>query len=231
MKIEMDMYAQIRKMYNDGESQRSIAKRLGISRQTVKKYCAGETTPKVRKAYERTNNIVTDDVKSFILDCFRLDERENIKKQTHTAKRIYDRLVDEKGYTGSYSSICKAVRELKPELLPSEADLPLEYDPGDAIQIDWGEVTLYVDGVKTKANIFCGRLCYSCAIFVQVFQSQNLESFLEAQQRMFDFIDGVPKRLIFDNAKVAVKDGFGLHAKATDGYKACCPLCIPNRFL
>jgi transposase len=47
-----------------------------------------------------------------------------------------------------------------------------------------------------------------------------MESFLEAQQKMFDFFGGVPSRLIFDNAKVAVKEGFGKHAKATDGYKA-----------
>lgn len=196
-----------------------MQKKIGISRQTVKKYCEGATTPEVRKNYKRTNHIITDDVKTFILECFQTDEQEHVKKQSHTAKRIYDRLIHEKGYTGSYSSICKVVRELKPNLEPTQADIPLAYDQGDAIQIDWGEVTLYLDGVKTKANIFCGRLCYSCAIYVQVFQSQNLESFLEAQQRMFDFFDGVPDRLIFDNAKVAVKDGFGLHAKATDGYK------------
>jgi hypothetical protein len=47
-----------------------------------------------------------------------------------------------------------------------------------------------------------------------------MESFLEAQQKMFDFFGGIPARIIFDNAKVAVKEGFGIHAKATDGYKA-----------
>lgn len=98
--------------------------------------------------------------------------------------------------------------------------MPLAYDPGDAIQIDWGECTAYIDNTKTKLFFFCGRLCYSCDIFVQAFYSQNLESFLEAQQLMFDYFGGIPRRLIFDNAKVAVKEGFGLHAKATDGYAA-----------
>ena len=42
------------------------------------------------------------------------------------------------------------------------------------------------------------------------------ESFLEAQQRMFDHFGGVPRRLIFDNGKVGVKEGFGLHAVAQD---------------
>ena len=43
MIVEMDLYYQIRSRYNDGESIRSIARKLGISRQTVKKYCRGDT--------------------------------------------------------------------------------------------------------------------------------------------------------------------------------------------
>lgn len=221
MIIEVDLYSQIRCRYESGESQRSIAKALGISRQTVKKYCEGNTHPEVRKSYNRVHNIVTEDVKNFILSCFRQDLEEKLSKQKHTAKRIYDRLVTEKDFQGSYSTIREAVHQLRTEqLVPPQADIPLEYEAGDAIQIDWGEATVYLDNQKTKISFFCGRLCYSCDIFVQAFFSQNLESFLEAQQLMFDYFKGIPKRLIFDNAKVAVSEGFGLHAKATSGYKS-----------
>lgn len=219
--IEVDTYSQIRTRFSNGESIRSIAKSLGISRQTVKKYCEGNTHPDVRKAYSRASDVITDDVEIFILSCFQQDKEENLSKQKHTAKRIYDRLVRERCFSGSYSAVRDAVRRLREQaLIPQEADIPLEYEPGDAVQIDWGEATAYLDGQKTKLYIFCGRLCYSCAIFVQAFYSQNLESFLEAQQRMFDFFKGIPGRTIFDNAKVAVKEGFGLHAKATDGYRS-----------
>ena len=217
----MDMYYAIRAYYNEGKSIRWIARTLGISRQTVRKYCEGSTHPDIRKDYHRDSTVVTDDIRDFILECFAEDDRENLSKQKHTAKRIYDRLVQEKGFTGGESTIRKAVSQLREQYsVPPQADMPLEYDPGDAIQIDWGECTAYLDNVKNKLYFFCGRLCYSCAIFVQAFYSQNLESFLEAQQQMFDFFGGVPRRLIFDNAKVAVKEGFGLHAKATDGYAA-----------
>jgi len=217
----MDMYQSIRTYFNDGKSIRWISRTLGISRQTVRKYCEGNTHPEVRKDYYRAPDVVTDDVREFILGCFKQDDDEGLKKQSHTAKRIYDRLVTEKGFTGAESTIRKAVKQLREEhSVPAQADVPLEFDPGDAIQIDWGECTAYLDNVKHKLSFFCGRLCYSCDIFVQVFFSQNLESFLEAQQLMFDYFGGVPRRLIFDNAKVAVKEGFGLHAKATDGYAA-----------
>lgn len=221
MIIEVDLYSKIRTLYTEGESMRSIAARLGISRQTVKKYCDGNTHPDVRKSYTRKPDVITDDVKAFILSCFHQDEVENLSKQKHTAKRIYDRLVIERDFTGSYSAVREAVRHLRAEhMIPTQADIPLEYDPGDAIQIDWGEATVYINNQKIKINFFCGRLCNSCDIFVQTYYSQNLESFLEAQQTMFDYFRGVPKRLIFDNAKVAVREGFGRHAKATDGYRS-----------
>lgn len=219
VKIEVDMYKDIRQSFLAGESQRQIAKRLGIARQTVKKYCEGAEHPDARKPYERTPDVITEDVKQFILDCFKADKEEHIKKQKHTAKRIFDRLVEEKNFTGAESTIRKAVKELKGEQsVPPQAIMPLSYEPGEAIQIDWGEATVYIGSKKTKVHIFCGRLCYSCDIFVQAFKSPNQESFLEAQQLMFDFFNGISKRLIFDNAKVAVKEGFGQYAKPQDKY-------------
>lgn len=219
MVIGMEIYSEIRRAYLSGESQRSIANRLGVSRQTVKKYCEGETVPGERKEYLREPTVVTDEVKSFIKDCLEYDQQSHLKKQQHTAKRIYDRLVDELGFEGSYSIIRLAVRELKNQYVPVQADVPLEFDPGDAIQIDWGEVQIYLNNKRITANIFCGRLCYSCDIFVMACFSQNAESFLEAQQRMFEYFGGVPRRLIFDNAKVAVKEGFGSHAQPQTDYK------------
>jgi len=217
--IEVDTYSAIRLRYTKGESIRSISQSLGISRQTVKKYCEGNTHPDVRKTYKRTPVVITSDVESFILSCFKEDETENLKKQRHTAKRIYDRLVDECNFIGSYSAIRDAVRRLKAEhTVPPQSDVPLAYDPGEALQIDWGEATVYLDGQKTKVNLFCARLCNSCDILVQAYRTQNQETFLEAHQRAFDFFAGVPERIIFDNAKVAVKEGFGLYAKPQDKY-------------
>ena len=219
MIVEMDLYYQIRSRYNDGESIRSIARKLGISRQTVKKYCRGDTHPDERKPYHRDSEVVTQEVIDFARACLEEDKKENLSKQWHTAKRIYDRLVFEKGFRGAESTIRKLVKTLRAEMdISPQADIPLEYDPGDAGQIDWGEATAYINGQKTKVQFFCGRLCNSCAIFVQAYYSQNTESFLEAQQKMFDFFGGVPLRLIFDNAKVAVKSGFGAHAAAQDDY-------------
>ena len=101
-----------------------------------------------------------------------------------------------------------------------EAFVPLIFPAGDALQIDWGEATVYLSGVKTTVNLFCARLCYSGAPVVLAYRRQNEESFLDALVQAFQYFGGVPKRVIFDNGKVAVKDGFGAHARKQAGYAA-----------
>lgn len=137
--------------------------------------------PGVRKDYLRAPSVITPEIEKFIRTCLENDKEEGLKKQTHTAKRIYDRLTSELSFTGSYSTVRRVVHDMKAQYIPAQADMPLEYDPGDAIQIDWGEATIYLRGERKVVQIFCGRLCYSCDIFVMACLNQNAESFLEAQ--------------------------------------------------
>lgn len=214
----MNDYKQIRQRYLAGESQRQIAKELGISRNTVAKYCEGDAVPWERKTPVRERSVITDEVIDFIRQCLEEDQQVSFKKQTHTAKRIYDRLVDEKGFTGGASTIRRKVREIKGSL--PQAYIPLQFDPGDAIQIDWGEADIYIASRKIRVNLFCARLCYSCRPVVLAYHSQNAESFYDAIVRTFNILGGVTKRVIFDNGKVAVKEGFGAYAKMQAGYEA-----------
>ncbi|KAF1084654.1 Integrase core domain protein [Sporotomaculum syntrophicum] len=218
--IEVDIYEKIRHLYeHEGKSQRAISKILGVSRNTVKKYCDGSHVPWERQGKSgRRQYVITDEIMEFIKSCLASDEAENIKKQKHTAKRIYDRLVDEKAFKGGESTIREIVAKLKEK--QKKVFIPLSYEPGEAIQIDWGEATIYLAGKKIKVNLFCMRECYSADIYCRAFYRQNEESFLEGQITGFEYFDGAPKRMIFDNAKVAVKEGFGVHAKAQDRYKA-----------
>lgn len=220
MAIEVDVYEKIRYLHEqDGMSQRGIAKQLGISRNTVKKYFDGSHVPWQRQGISgRYPTVITKDVMDFIHSCFAADNIENIKNQKHTAKRIYTRLVEEKGFIGGESTIRRLVAELKDT--PQKAFLPLEYDPGEAVQIDWGEAIAYLQGKKTRIYLWCMRECYSADIFCQAFHRPNQESFLEGQISGFDFFCGIPQKVIFDNARVAVKEGFGIHAKMQDRYTA-----------
>ncbi len=219
MIIGVDIYRKIRYMYQvQKKGKKTIARELGISKNTVKKYCEGAQVPWERKEYNRDASVLTDEVIDFIKQCLKEDEEEGLKKQTHSAKRIFNRLVDEKGFSGGESTVRLAVQKMKSNI--SKAFIPLAFDPGEAAQLDWGESYVYINGVRKKVNIFCMRLCYSCDIFVMAFYRQNEESFLEGHIRAFEFFGGVPKRLFFDNAKIAVKEGFGKYAKPQEQYYA-----------
>ena len=162
--------------------------------------------------------MLTAEVVSFVKNCLLEDENCSSKKQHHTAKRIYDRLVEERGFTGGETTIRGLVNQLKEKR--QEAFVPLAFPPGDAMQIDWGEATVSINGNKMVVNLFCARLCYSGAPIVIAYRRQNEESFLDALVRVFEYFGGVPRRVIFDNGRVAVKDGFGEHAKKQAGYTA-----------
>ncbi len=216
----MDNYAEIRQRTLEGESQRQIAKDLGISRRTVKKYCDGARVPWEKTSREREATVVTEDVVAFIESCLETEERDNLKKQKHTARRIYDRLVEEKGFQGGESTIRRKVREIKGQR--TKSFIPLQFEPGEAMQVDWGEAVVEIRGEQSKTYFFCARLCYSCRPFVIAYSHQNEESFLDAYVRTFNYFGGVPKKVIFDNAKVAVKEGSGAHAKKQEGYRKLC---------
>jgi len=216
--ITVKDYGEIRRRYLQGESQRQIAKDLHISRNTVTKYCNGGAVPWERKTPERNAAVLSKEVVDFICRCLEEDASQGLRKQQHTAKRIYDRLVAEHGFNGGESTVRAKVRELRQKTTP--AYIPLVFSPGEAMQVDWGEAAAYISGVKEIVYFFCARLCSSCAPVVLAYRRQNEESFLDAFVRTFQIYSGVPEKVIFDNGKVAVKDGFGAGARKQAGYTA-----------
>jgi len=189
-----------RKFYLDGESARAIAKQLGHSRKTVAKAVANPVPlgyrlrePRERSAIERYRPII---------DAWLEEDQSRPRKQRHTAQRIYERLRDEQGYTGSASSVRRYVAWRKQG--QGEVFVPLCFAPGEEAQVDWGEATVIHNGVERKVQLFCMKLCHSHAVFVRAYERANLESFLDGHVRAFAFFGGVPKRIAYDNLKSAV---------------------------
>jgi transposase len=129
------------------------------------------------------------------------------KKQHYTARKIYATILAE-GYEGSESSVRKYISEWKKEHNSPKLYLPLDFEPGQDAQCDWGEATAIIGGVKQTVQYFVMRLCYSRRTFVMLFPSQNQESFLYGHVQAFTFFGGVPARISYDNLATAVKLAF-----------------------
>ena len=155
-------------------SQRQAAKLLGISKIQQKKYWDGSTVPWEHKEYTRLFPILTPDVVQFIAMCLDEEDVERVKKQRHTARRIYNRLVEERGFTGNKSSVRNAVHEMCAARKATEVFVPLSFSPRDSMQVDWGKAMIYLGGKRMKVNLFCARLCHICALFVAAYWRQNL---------------------------------------------------------
>ena len=133
-------------------------------------------------------------------------DRQAPRKQRHTAQRIYDRLVAEHGFDGSYSSVKESVRAWKQS--HREVFLPLTHPPGEA-QVDFGFAEVELAGERVKVALFVMSLPYSDAVFLQAFPRECTESFQEGHKRAFAFFQGVPQRISYDNSRVAIRKFVG----------------------
>ena len=125
-------------------------------------------------------------------------------KQRYTTHKIYE-LIEAAGYSGSESNLRRYVGKKRRELKRPVIYIPLQYEPGQDAQVDWGEAIVVMDGEKVKVQLFVMRLCYSRRTFVMAFPSQKQESFFTAHMQAFHFFDGVPHTITYDNLKTAVQ--------------------------
>jgi transposase len=182
--IAQDTWVSIRLLHlRQGKSQSWIARELGVSRNTVSKYLKDSDAPKYRTTKPRGRPIA-DKWEEHVRDILE-DDRNAPRKQKHTAKRIFDRLVAEHQFTGAERTVRKLVADIKNK--PAQkASLPLQFAPGKDAQVDFGESYIDLAGVRTKVQVFEMRLNYSRKKFVMAVMSANMESFMEAHVRAFE---------------------------------------------
>jgi transposase len=128
-------------------------------------------------------------------------DRHAPPKQRHTAQRIFDRLKAKHEYQGCLTIVKEAVRAWRGR--QAEVFVPLSHRAGGA-QADFGEAQVTLRGKQVKVAMFVMTLPHSDAIFCQVFPKECTETFQEGHRRAFEFFEGVPQRISYDNSKIAV---------------------------
>ena len=192
-------------LWRQGLTQRKIARRLGISRNTVKKYIEEQTQPLVKRERKKRQSIL-DSYMGNITAYLEEDE-------SYQATWIYDQLL-KMGYTGSYETVKRKVHELK-ERHQRIAYQRFETEPGHQGQVDFGEFQIrQADGSIRKVYLFSMILGYSRKIYGEFIGQCDLPAFLDCHIHAFEYFGGVPDEILYDRmrnvfiGKIGGKDKF-----------------------
>lgn len=203
--IGVDKIDDIRKLGRAGASVASIARDTGVSEPTVRKYLRkrdlSERPPAVGKAPASPLLEPFAD----LIDSWLAEDRRCWFKQRHTARRVYDRLVEEEGFEGSYTTVQRYVKRRR-ERLAAELDareaqgfLLLDWAPGEC-QVDFGQADFRVRGVVQRGHFLVVEFPHSNVGLAQVFWGETAECVCQGLRNVFEFVGGVPLRAVFDNA-------------------------------
>ena len=187
-----------KKHFVDGWSVRRISRQLRLARQTVRKALHRTEPPR----YEREHARPVVGPFEPVIQRWLEEDLEAPPKQRHTAKRVYDRLVAEYGFTGHEASVRRAVARLRPKT--AEVFVPLAVGWGQQAQVDWGQAVVHMAGQPVVGHLFCLRMRTSQVPFVWAAPTEKLEAFLEGHVRAFDWLGGAPATCLYDNPKTAV---------------------------
>ena len=180
-----------------------IARRLRLSRNTVAKYAYMEDLSPAPPVPEPRPHPALDGHAGWV-DAVLEADLGAPRKQRHTAKRIYDRLVSKRGYRGSYSTVQRHVREwrLARGAGAGGGYLELEWAPGTA-QVDYGNFEAEVAGERLRLKLLVVCLPHSGARYAVAGRSQRVECMCAGLASIFGWVGRAPRELVLDNATEA----------------------------
>jgi len=204
--LTMEQIYRIRNLRNfEGKSLREISKITGHDFETVKKYVEKEDFNIEIHPKQRRNGKLTP--YKNLVRTWLISDKQSPRKQTHTARRVYDRLKEI--YCDEFDACDRSVRKLVASIRKEieanpDSYLPLEHPPGEA-QIDFGEARFIENGITYDGYYLNISYPYSNGGYAQLFKSPNQECLFEGMKAIFEHTGGIPFRIWFDNMSPVVK--------------------------
>jgi transposase len=186
-----------------GLSIRELARRHGVHRRAVRQALLSAMPPAKRPPHGRPAPKLGE--YRAIIDGILEADREAPRKQRHTARRIWQRLVEEHGVVVSERQVCRYVHAKRRQLGEvGEVFVPLVSDAGVEAEVDWGQAQVRLRGELVEVHLFEMRACFSGAEFVTAFRDETQQAFLEGHVAAFEWFGGVFDVVRYDNLKAAV---------------------------
>lgn len=202
--ITMELLGKIRRMHvRDKMSVRAIAKRTGLSRNTVKKWLQTAGDVKIPK-YVRSKGFGKLSAFTEELERALKADASRPPKERRSARALLLQ-IGESGYVGSYSRVTDFVRAWHAGVGKNiKAFVPLKFELGEAFEFDWSEEGMVVGGIYHRMQVSHMKLCASRAFWLVAYPSQGHEMLFDAHTRSFEALGGVARRGIYDNMRTAV---------------------------
>lgn len=201
----VELFEVIRRGYFiDRKSKRALSREHGVHRRDVRRAVTCSVPPQ-RKQPERDAPVLGRH--KAVIDGWLRDDVERPRKQRHTARRIWQRLVAERDCTAAESTVRRYVGRRKRELglTAAEVYIEQEYQPGEEAQVDFGEADVVLAGVQITVQLLLVRCCFSGKTFVAAFHRATQQAFLQGLAEALSFLGGVFERMRFDNLSSAVR--------------------------
>jgi transposase len=205
MGSRVELFEQIRRDHDrEGLSIRALAERHGVHRRTVRQALASPLPPARKRPAGRPAPALGP--YRALIDGWLIADRKVSRKQRHTARRIWRRLVDEYGAQVAERTVREYVAARRRELgEPRDVFVPQVHQPGMEAEVDWGEAQVVLAGRPITVQLFYLRACFSGAAFCMAFRRCTQQAFLEGHVEAFAWFDGVFALVRYDNLGSAVK--------------------------
>ncbi len=190
--ISKEEFMNIKILSKQGYSQREIAKQLGISRNTVKRYLKSDFE---EPQYASRKSGISK------LEAFKPYLHSRIAKATpiHLSGVVLFREIKEQGYKGGISLLRHYLYQYRGIVKPQPI-IRFETDAGKQMQVDWGQMR----GGKTPLHAFVAVLGYSRALFVAITDNMRYDTLEQCHREAFDYFQGIPQQVWYDNMKTVV---------------------------
>lgn len=229
-KETMDIREMLRHM-RQGQSNRAVAKAMGIDRKTVGRYRAwaakqglltGPLPPlgELQRRLEKTNKRPAAPQNVSSVEPYR-EIVTQLRREGVEIAAIHERL-QERGYSGSYAAVHRFVRKLEPAT--PKVTVRVETRPGEEGQVDFGYVKQMIDpetGALRKTWVFVMTLSWSRHQYAEFVFDQKVETWLRLHRNAFAFFNGVPERVVIDNLKAGIAKVCWNTPEAQQSYREC----------
>ena len=186
------------------KSIRQIAREFRHGRETIRKALRDPMPPQYTRTRPPPKPVLGEFTR--IIDKILTKDLAAPKKQRHTARKIYQRLCSEWGFTGGESTVRRYVSWKKAERGHGrEVYLPMDHPADGQAAMDWTPATVLFKGEPTVDHIFLMELEHSNKRFCRAYPAEKQELLFDGHARAFEYYQKIPPKIRYDNLKTAVK--------------------------